>query len=90
MFSGQGHHDHVTVVSKTEASVTEDAALGDDAVAATAGSPDFGSGKPVVGGGCLGHMLHNNSSRGRLPAYSSWSLTCLGSYSSYNPSAGEC
>ncbi|XP_067947573.1 nonsense-mediated mRNA decay factor SMG8-like [Watersipora subatra] len=71
----QGHHR--PEVSKTDASVTEESSetTADEVVEGTKS-------------GYLDHMLTNTSIKGLLPDYPSWALTCLGTYSSYNPSSG--
>ena len=65
-------------MNKTEASVVEDAGaqlIQDEPL----DEPKYGY---------LSHMITNVSSKGLLPAYSSWSLTCIGTYASYSPSTG--
>ncbi|KAF6026507.1 hypothetical protein EB796_015186 [Bugula neritina] len=71
----QGHIRH-DVVTKTEVSVPEDHL---EIVAEEAIEEKHGY---------LSHMLTNTSTKGLLPDYPSWALTCLGTYSSYSPATG--
>lgn len=75
VFTGQGHHRHE--VTKTDTSVTEEAS-----------ETVVEEGDEGERSGYLCHMLTNSSAKGLLPDYPSWALTCLGTYSSYNPSIG--